>query len=209
MTSNDALLAETQASVGASRMRLSAIVTKSGLASRASFPFTNQAVSPLSGLQGVAPGGGSNTTGVSLWDPTSTDDTTASCAILADAASCGGSGFFLRYVPSTGVLDNSAKSLRANALALGAIHRSLVTPGTAAGIDVLPLTALLSSQSGANASFLSVTGALHQNSYLPAVSATLTVLPSSPSFTAQADAYAIEALTEQWIGRPDCPPDFY
>ena len=206
VTPNDALLSDTSASVASALMRMNGIVQTVGVGPLSSFPFTTQAISPLSGLQGVAPAGAS---GFSLWDPTPTADTTTSCAALEDASGCSGSGFFVRYLPSTAGLDNSSKTIRANALAFGAIHRSLVTPGTAADLDVLPLTALFESQSGPNASFLSITGAVNQASYPDAVSATLGLLPTSPSFTAQADAYAIEALTEQWIGRYDCPPDFY
>jgi hypothetical protein len=209
VTPNDALLSDTQASVAASLLRMSGIVQKTGLPTLASFPFGTQAVSPLSGLQGVAPPG-SGGPGVSLWDSTPTAATAASCGLLEDASACSGSGFFIRYLPSTG-LDNSQKTIRANALAFAAIHRSLVTPGSAAGIDVLPLSALFESQAGVNVSFLTVTGALRQASYTAAVSGALSLLPdpASATFTAQADAYAIEALTEQWIGRPDCPADYY
>jgi hypothetical protein len=201
VTPSDALLAETQASVAASLTRMSAIVQATSFVPLASFPFGAQIASPLNGLNGVAPGGGA---GLSLWDPTSNEATTAACAALPDAAACGGSGFFVRYLPSTSGLDNSAKTLRANALALVAIHRSLISPGTAASIDLAPLLALFESQLGP--SFISIVS--NQSSYFPAVAGDLSVA-TSRSFTAQANAYAIEALTEQWIGRHDCPSDFY
>ena len=81
-------------------------------------------------------------------------------------------------------------------------------PGTAASIDYEPLQALFEFQTGVPGdSFLTLV--FNQASYPNAVTAGLGLLPSSPSFTAQANAYAIEALTEQWIGQPDCPPEFY
>jgi hypothetical protein len=202
VTPNDALLSETQASVAVSLMRASAIVQNSTLLALSSFPFTSQVGSPLSGMAGVAPDGGA---GLSLWDPTPTADTTNACALLSgDAAlACTGSGFFIRYVPGTG-LDNSAKTLRANALAFEAIHRTLLV-GSAAGIDYEPLTALFESQQGVNASFISA--AFDQTAYPPEVAANLTILGGS--FTVQADAYAIEALTEQWVGQQDCPTQFF
>ncbi len=201
---SDVLLSETQGSVAASLMRAQGIVVTANMPELSLFPFGIQAASPLSGLQGVAPGGGK---GLALWDPTPTTDTTTNCALLADAAACGGSGFFARYLPSTTGLDNSEKTIRANALAFSAIHRSLVLPGTAASIDFEPLSALFESQQGPNQSFLSQT--FEQASYPNAVTASLALLSTSASFTAQADAYAIEALTEQWVGEKDCPPDFF
>ena len=210
-TPNDALLAETQASVAASLMRALGIVEAedmSGvLAGLTAFPFAATAAAPLSALKGVEPDGGS---GASLWDPTPTTATTADCDLLEDAAACGGSGLFWRYLPSTGMVDSSEKTLRANALAYGAVHRSIVEPGSALSIDYEALTALIQTNdaNGKDVSFLSQTSG--QTAYPNAVSATFGFLSSSsPSFSAQADAYALEALTEQWIGRMDCPPSFF
>ena len=200
VTPADALLSETQASVAASLARMNGIVQATSLTPLLGFPFDTQLVSPLSGMVGVAPDGGA---GLSLWDPTSTPATAAGCATLPDAAACGGSGFFVRYLPSTTGLDSSSKPLRANALAFAAIHRSVALPGTAASIDLAPLKSLFESQAGP--SFVSQVS--NQASYFAAVKGDLSIL--TPSFSAQADAYAIEALTEQWLGRQDCPPTFY
>jgi hypothetical protein len=213
LTPGDALLAETQTSVAASLLRAYGIVHNAntgltpGLLELSAYPFSAQAVSPLSGLKGVAPAGGA---GVSLWDPTSTAATAAACSLVEDASACGGSGFFLRYLPSSTGLDNSEKTIRANALAFAAIHRSLVLPGSAASIDWEVLSALFQTQQGIYAqdtSFLSQI--FNQVAYPSAVTGSLALLAASPNFTAQANAYAIEALTEQWIGQSDCPTDFF
>jgi hypothetical protein len=204
VTPSDALLTETSASVAASLMRASTIVTTNALASLSLYPFATQVVSPLSGLQGISPDGGA---GFALWDPTPTTDTTAACALLEDASACGGSGFFVRYLPSGPSLDNGSKTLRGNALAFVAVQHSLVLRGAAAGIDFEPLQALFESTQGVNQSF--VTQEFDQVAYLNALSATLGVLPTGGSYSAQANAYAIEALTEQWVGQQDCPPEFY
>ena len=206
LSPNDQLLTETQASVAESLMRTSGIVTTDNVQELSLYPFRDQIKSPLNGLKGIASDGG---VGFNLWDPTSTVATTTFCTTVDDAsAACGGSGFFVRYLPSSTGLDNSSKTIRGNALLWGAIYRSLVLPGTAASIDYEPLQALFEFQTGVPGdSFLTLV--FNQASYPNAVTAGLGLLPSSPSFTAQANAYAIEALTEQWIGEPDCPPEFY
>jgi hypothetical protein len=204
ITPNDALLAETSASVAVSLLRASALVANDSLAALSTFPFAAQVRSPMNGLQGVAPDGGA---GYTLWDPTPTTDTAAACDLLADAAACGGSGFFVRYLPSVPSLDNSSKTIRANALLFEAVHRSLIFPGIVPNIDFEPLAALFESSQGANQSF--ITQEFNQASYLDALSATLAILPADPSYSAQANAYAIETLTEQWVGSQDCPPEFF
>jgi hypothetical protein len=203
VTPNDVLLADTQASVAASLTRLRALVPVAQLNLLSTFPFGPPIASPLNGLVGVAPAGAPGGGPViNLWDSTPNAAATTACASIPDAAACGGSGFFARYVPATG-LDNTTKPLRANALAYAALHRAVVDPGTAAAIDIEPLSALFESQVGP--SFISLL--FRQTSYFAAVKGDLSQLTSS--YSTQANAYAIEAMTEQWIGRPACPTDFY
>ncbi len=204
-TPNDALLADTQASVAASLLRAAALVQAASNVQLSQYPYAAQAAAVLSATKGVPPDGG---TSVSLWDPTPTVATVTACNTIEDGAACGGSGFFFQYLPSTGAVDNSEKTIRSNALAFAAVHRSIVLPGSAVSVDYEVLTALFEAQtSGPNQSFASVISP--QASFPDAVSASLALLPASASFTAQADAYALEALTEQWIGRKDCPPAFF
>jgi hypothetical protein len=205
ITPDDALLTETQASVAASLMRARGLVTTANLVELSLYPFSDQVGSTLSALKGVVSDGGA---GFSLWDPTSTAATTAACTTDEDASSaCGGSGFFVRWLPSGAGLDNSAKTIRGNGLLFSAIYRAIVAAPNAASIDFEPLQALFEYRLGvAGDSFMTLV--FNQASYPDAVSADLK-LPSAPSFTAQANAYAIEALTEQWVGHQDCPPEFF
>lgn len=206
ITPNDALLTETQASVAASLMRAAGLVTTADLAELSLYPFDDQTRPTLSAIKGVLGDGGA---GFSLWDPTSTLATTAACTTDEDASSsCGGSGFFVRWLPSGAGLDNSEKTIRGNGLLFSAISRAIVAAPNAASIDYEPLQALFEDRQGV-AGYSFMTLVYNQASYPDAVSATLELLPSAPSFTVQANAYAIEALTEQWVGHQDCPPEFF
>jgi hypothetical protein len=209
ITPNDALLTETQASVAASLLRTSGLVTTDNLVELSLYPFADQVRPTLNAVKGLASDGGA---GFSLWDPTPTPATTAACLTDEDASSaCGGSGFFVQWLPSGTGLDNSAKTIRGNALLFAALYRAIVPAPNAASIDFEPLQALFEDQEGIlGYSFMTLV--FMQNSYPDAVSATLGFLQSDPSaqtFTAQANAYAIEALTEQWVGQMDCPAQFY
>jgi hypothetical protein len=204
VTPNDALLTETQAQVAASLLRASALATAYAIPALGNFPFGAQAQSVLNALGGREPDGG---TGFDLWDPSANTAASQACATLPDPSACGGNGFFVRWLPSGAGLDNSAKTTRGNALMFAAIHRSFVPAPSVVGIDYEPLSALFESTAGISDTFITVLP--NQTAYLDAVSAALEVIPTDSSYTAQANAYAIEALTEQWVGKTACPPEFH
>jgi hypothetical protein len=227
LTPSDTLLTETQGSVMASMLRAVGILTLGNVPQLSASTLNALVVVPLNSIQGTP----------SLWDTTSNSATLDACGILAPSsgitAPCGGTGFFSRELPSTTGVDMTTKTIRGNALLFAAIHRAIqnalspVPPtgvpldaGIGSLIDYEPLTTLFTSQVGVtgeqgtevftgpvNLTFLTQVSA--QNAYPSELAAGLTLVPGDANFTAQANAYAIEALTEQWVGRAGCPLDFY
>ncbi|HEY2509636.1 MAG TPA: hypothetical protein VGI39_02150, partial [Polyangiaceae bacterium] len=199
---SDALVADVQVSVAISLLRARDMIAAKGMTELAGFPFDDQVKSVMSAMQ---------TGPEALWDLTSNAATTSACSAVSGTLPSCGSGVFSAYLPSGGGLDKTHKTLRSNALLYAAVTRSLIVPDPPTSIDIAPLRALLIQRLGENVSFLTQT--FNQSSYPPVVAVTapgaFSLAPDASSATAEANADAIESLSEGWIGARNPPPTIF
>jgi hypothetical protein len=190
---------DVQATVSLAFLRASGIATHYSVGALSSFPFADRGSAVVHLAQTFTP---------ALWDTTATTATTAACNVTSPPLNPCGSGFFASV---NGSAVDTHKTVRSNAFLFAALHRGILSGAVTDQNNFQPLRALFTSRTGVNDGFLTLV--FDQNGFIPSASSDFQEgdagAPADHSYSASANADAIEALNEQWLGVQGAPASLY